>query len=50
MSIDIGGYRHNYEGLYKNFTYLMFINKKTTTTHDVHVSVMRILSFILFIS
>ena len=26
-SMDVSGYRHNYEGFYERFIYLMFIKK-----------------------
>ena len=29
--MDVGGYRHNYEGFYEKFTDQMFINKERTT-------------------
>ena len=35
--MNVGRYRHNYEGFYKKSTYQMSINRgKTTTTQDVH--------------
>ena len=35
--MDIGGYRHNYEGFYEKTSYQMSINKgRTTTTKGVH--------------
>ena len=36
-SIDVTGYRNNYEGSYKKSTYQMSINKgRTATTQGVH--------------
>ena len=30
--MDVGGYRHNYEGFYKKSTYQISINRERTTT------------------
>ena len=50
-SMDVGGYRHNYEGFYKKFAYQMSINRgKTTTTEGFHACLVGILSFILYLS
>ena len=44
--MDVGGYRHNYEGFYEKFTYQMFINNgRTTITHSAHASRVRIFFF-----
>ena len=49
--MDVGGYRHNYEGFYEKSTCQMFKNRdKTTTTLGAHARLVRILSFILFLS
>ena len=46
--MDVGGYRHNYEGFYKKTSYQMSINKeRTTTTVGAHASLVEILSIIL---
>ena len=31
-SMDVGGYRHNYEGFYKKISYQMSINRGRMTT------------------
>ena len=50
-SIDVGGYMHNYEGFYEKFTYQMSINReKKITTQGAHASLVRILSFLFFLS
>ena len=50
-SIDVGGYRHNDESFYETFIYQMSINRaRTTKTQGAHVSLMRILSFLLSLS
>ena len=50
-SMDVGGYRHNYEGFYEKSSYQMSINKgRTTTTQSAHASLVGILSFVLFFS
>ena len=42
-SIDIGRYRHNYEGFCEKFIYPKFISKeKMTTTQGAHASLVRI--------
>ena len=44
-AIDIGKYRHNYEGFCENFTYLMSINKKImTTTQGALISIIKTLT------
>ena len=49
--MDVGGYRHNYEGFYEKTSFQMSINKgRTTTTEGAHASLVGILSFLLFIS
>ena len=50
-SMDVGGYKHNYEGLfYKKFTYQMSISgTRMSTTQGSHESLMKIICFILFI-
>ena len=49
--MNVGGYKHNYEGFYEKLTYQMSINRgRTTTTQGAHASPMRILSFLLFLS
>ena len=48
---DVGGYRHNYEGFYEKISYQISINRgRTTTTQGAHASLVRILSFLLFLS
>ena len=50
-SIDIGGYRHNYEDFYEKTLYQMSINRgRTTTAEGAHARLVRILSFLLFLS
>ena len=50
-SIDVGRYRHNYEGSYEKFTYQMSINKgRMVITKGRHASLVGILSFFLFLS
>ena len=47
--MDVGGYRHNYEGFYDKTLYQMFINwERMTITQGAHASLVRILSFLLF--
>ena len=47
--MDVGGYRHNYEGFYEKTLYQMSINRgRTTTTKGAHASLVRILSILLF--
>ena len=49
--MDVGGYRHNYEGFYEKTSYQMSINRgSTTTTKGAHASLVGILSFLLFLS
>ena len=49
--MDVGGYRHNYEGFYEKTLYQMSINKgRTTTIEGAHASLVEILSFLLFLS
>ena len=49
--MDVGGYRHNYEGFYEKTSYQMSINRgRTTTTQCDHASLVGILSFLLFLS
>ena len=49
--MDVGGYRHNYEGFYEKSSYQMPINReRTTTTEGAHASLMGILYFLLFLS
>ena len=48
-SIDVGGYRHNYEDFYEKTSYQMSINRgRTTRTQGAHASLVRILSILLF--
>ena len=50
-SMDVGGYRHNYEGFYEKNAYQMSINRgRTTTTEDAHAILVGILSILLFLS
>ena len=50
-SINVGGYRHNYEGFYEKTLYQMSINRgRTTTNEGAHASLVRILSFLLILS
>ena len=47
--MDVGGYKNNCEGFVKNLIYPMSINKeRITTNQDVHTTLVRILSFLLF--
>ena len=49
--MDVGRYRHNYEGFDEKTSYQMSINRRiTTTTEGAHASLVRILSFLLFLS
>ena len=49
--MDVGGYRHNYEGFYEKTSYQMSINKgRMTTNEGAHASLVGILSFLLFLS
>ena len=49
--MDVGGYRHNYEGFYEKTSFQMSINKgRTTTTEGAHATLVGILSFLLFLS
>ena len=44
--MDVGGYRHNYEGFYEKISFQMSINRgRTTTTEGAHASLVRILFF-----
>ena len=36
MSIDVGGYKHNFEDFYENFTYPMTINNIRTTMKNLY--------------
>ena len=50
-SMDVGGYRHNYEGFYEKTLHQMLINRgRMTTTLGSHASLVRIHSFFLFLS
>ena len=50
-SMDVGGYRHNYEGFYGKTSHQMLINRgRMTTTLGFHATLVRILSFLLFLS
>ena len=50
-SMDVGGYRHNYEGFYEKNAYRMSINReRTTITEGAYASLVGILSFPLFLS
>ena len=41
--MDVGGYRHNYEGFYEKTSYQMSINRgRTTTTKGAHASLVGI--------
>ena len=43
--MDVGGYRHNYEGFYEKTSFQMSINRgRTTTTKGAHASLVGILS------
>ena len=49
--MDVGGYRHNYEGFYEKYIYQMSVNRgRMTINQGAHESFMRILSFLLFLS
>ena len=51
MSMDVGEYRHNYEGFYDKTSYKIFINKgRTATTQGAHTRLVGVLSFLLFLS
>ena len=46
--MDVGGYRHNYEGFYEKTSYQMSINRgRMTTTEGAHASLVGIISFLL---
>ena len=48
--MDVGGYKHNYEGFYEKTSFQMSINMgRTTTTPGTHASLVGILSFLLFL-
>ena len=50
-SMDVGGYRHKHEGFYEKTLYQMSINKeRTNTTQGADASLLRIISFLLFLS
>ena len=36
ISIDVGGYKHNFEDFYENFTYPMTINNIRTTMKTLY--------------
>ena len=49
--MDVGGYRHNYEGFYEKTSFQMSINRgRMTTTGGAHESLVGILSILLFLS
>ena len=49
-SIDVGRYRHNYEGFYEKFAYQIHINGgRTTTTQGAYARLLGILSFFIYI-
>ena len=49
--MDVGRYKHNYEGINKKYTHQMLINRgRTTITLGANTSLMRILSFLVFLS
>ena len=44
--MDVGRYKHNYEGFYIKITYQMSINRgRMTTTQGAHASLVVILTF-----
>ena len=48
--MDVGGYRHNYDGFYGKTSYQMSINRgRMTTTKGAHASLVEILSILLFL-
>ena len=48
--MDVGGYRHNYEGFYEKTSYQISINRgRMTTTEGAHASLVGILSILLFL-
>ena len=50
-SINVGGYRHNYEDFYKKSIYQISISReRMTTAEGAHASLVGILSFLLFLS
>ena len=50
-SMDVGGYRHNYEAFYEKTSYQMSINRgRMTTTEGAHASLVGILSILFFLS
>ena len=50
-SIDVSGYRHNYDSFYEKTSYQMSVNRgRTTTTQGAHANHVGILSFLLFLS
>ena len=49
--MDVGGYRHDYEGFYEKTLFQMSINRgRTTTNQGAHANLVGILSFLLFLS
>ena len=49
--MDVGEYRHNYEGFYEKTSYQMSVNMgRTTTAKGAHTSLVGILSILLFLS
>ena len=50
-SMDVSGYRYTYEGFYEKTSYQMAINRGImTTTQGAIISLVRILSFLLFLT
>ena len=50
-STDVGRYRYNYDGFYEKSIHQMSINReRMLTTKGVYTSLMKILSFLLFLS
>ena len=50
-SMNVSGYRHNYEGFYEKSIFQMSINReRMTTSQGAHTSLLRILSFLIFLS
>ena len=50
-SMNVGGYRHNYEGFYEKTSFQMSINRGIMTTSEgAHTSLVGILSFLIFLS
>ena len=47
--MDVGGYRHNYEGFYEKTSYQMSINRgRTTTTKGAHAALWEFSPFFSF--